>query len=331
MNAIQPANIRTIAQFALLAGVTVAVLGCGSTASTNSTAVSTTTTSSVYPAAYQAAKWSTNTTVSFPSACSMTYITTGVPAVHNSYYLAPVGSGQTVVATTPVSHLALGLIAYPAASLKGDTATLNICPSPATSTTSAPMGAIGFMISGVALFNSYEATGTVALADNVSYTFTDSSGNMQTAYFIDSCSAHAAANGTSSTWHYHGVPSCVTTLVDASAGPSHLIGFALDGYPIYGGRDVNGNVVSVSQLDACNGITSATPEFPTAAYHYVLPIGVTTSQSSISCFHGTVNATVAAAAKRLACNMAAMMAAAKVSDLQLDRRNRRSIATSDRM
>ena len=203
---------------ALLSAALLACGGCGSTAASVATATSST---NPYVTAYQAAKWQSNTTVSFPSACSMTYVTTGVPAVHSSYYLAPTGAGQTTVATTPVSHLALALIAYPASSLKGDTATLNICPTAASSTTTAGMGAIGFMISGIAIFNSYEATGTVAMADNVSYNFTDPSGNAQTASFIDTCASHAAAGmgSSGSTWHYHAVPSCVTSLVDTSTGP----------------------------------------------------------------------------------------------------------------
>jgi hypothetical protein len=241
----------------------------------------------------------------------MSYSTTGIPVVHNTYYLAPAANGQTVVATTPVSHTGMALIAYSgiSATIKGDSATVNICPTAATSTTATSMGAIGFTISGVALFNAYEATSAVALADNVSYTFTDSNGVSQTASFIDSCNGHAAANGSSSTWHYHGIPNCVTSLVDTSTGPSHLIGWALDGYPIYGGRDINGAVITTSQLDACNGITSVTPEFSTATYHYVLPIGVTTAQSSISCYHGTVDSQVAAMARKLACKMPGMTTA----------------------
>jgi hypothetical protein len=190
--------------------------------------------------------------------------------------------------------------------LKTTSATVNICPTPAAATTATSTGAIGFLLSGVALFNSYEATGTPALADNVSYTFTDPGGVSQTASFLDSCASHAAPGmgpNTSSTWHYHGLPSCVTALVDTASGPSHLLGFALDGYPIYGGRDLSGATIQLSQLDACNGITSATPEFPAGAYHYVLPFGVTGAQASIPCYHGTVNAQVAAAAKRLACKM----------------------------
>jgi hypothetical protein len=34
-----------------------------------------------------------------------------------------------------------------------------------------------------------------------------------------------------------------------------------------GPRFINGKAIAVSQLDACNGITSPTPEFPTGVYH----------------------------------------------------------------
>jgi hypothetical protein len=109
--------------------------------------------------------------------------------------------------------------------------------------------------------------------------------------------------GSGSTWHYHGVPNCWTSTVDGATGASHIIGIALDGYPIYGGRDVNGNAVAASSLDACNGITSATPEFPAGAYHYVLPLNTTTSQSSIGCYNGTVGTTITAWARQLKCTM----------------------------
>jgi hypothetical protein len=97
-------------------------------------------------------------------------------------------------------------------------------------------------------------------------------------------------------------------VVDGTTGPSHIIGIALDGYPIYGGYDINGNAVSVSSLDACNGITSPTPEFPSGAYHYVLPVGVTTKQSSINCYTGTVSATLSAQMQKLACKMPFLLA-----------------------
>src|ERR1035437_4487735 len=105
------------------------------------------------------------------------------------------------------------------------------------------------------------------------------------------------------TWHAHGVPNCVTSQVDTGTGPSHIIGIVLDGFPIYGGRDINGNPVSTSQLDACNGITSPTPEFPGGGYHYVLRIGVTNKYASINCYHCSVSSQTMAMARKLACDM----------------------------
>jgi hypothetical protein len=280
--------------------------GCGS--STNS---SSTTTSNIYATAYKSVSWGSTVSVSYPSSCEMTLTTTGKPDyTPNAYYLAPASGSQTVVAYTAASHMAMALISYaddiePA--LKGSSATINICPSKASSTTDTGLGAIGWLISGTAMFNPFEADGsTAAVADNASYSFTDFTGTSQTAYFLDQCDTHS--NG--STWHAHGNPACVTSQVDTSTGPSHIIGIALDGFPIYGGRDIDGNVITVSQLDSCNGITSATPEFPSGAYHYVLPIGVTSKQASINCYAGTVSTQTMAQARALACNMKAMFAMA---------------------
>jgi hypothetical protein len=266
--------------------------------------------SASYAAAYKTAKWSAAVTVGFSGSCTMTLTTTGVPPYHADYYLGPVGPGAaTSVAVTPVTHMELAVYAYNASNIAGASASFNVCPAKASSTTATGLGPIGYTIAGEALFNPYEANGnTPALTDNVSYTFTDSSGKTQTASFIDSCNSHAAAGPGGATWHYHAVPTCLTTQLDGN-GPSHLLGIALDGFPIYGGRDVNGNVVQVSQLDACNGITSQTPEFPNGVYHYVLPIGVTGKQSSINCYAGTVTQAQLAAA-RLApmCGMDALSA-----------------------
>jgi len=59
-----------------------------------------------------------------------------------------------------------------------------------------------------------------------------------------------------------------------------------------------------------------TPEFSTAQYHYVLPItsngtAVTTKQSSINCYAGTVSATLSASMKQLGCKMPMFLASGK--------------------
>ena len=236
----------------------------------------------------------------------MTLATTGVPPSHADYYLAPVSSEYpTSVAVTPVSQTEMSVVPYTPASITPATVTFDICPAKAASTTATNMGPIGYMISGEALYNPYEGNGedTPALSDNVSYTFTTSAGVSETAAFIDGCNSHPTPLTTGYTWHHHGVPSCLTAEIDGTSGPSHLIGIALDGFPIYGGRDINGNVISVAQLDACNGITSATPEFPSGVYHYVLPIGVTGKQSSLNCYSGTVSQAQVAAETRYLCGL----------------------------
>jgi hypothetical protein len=284
-----------------------ATTSAGTTTGTGTTTGGSTTSTNAYATAYMAiTNW---VTVTFPTSCSMTVSATGTPPVHNVYYLAPASNGQTVVATTP-SGIQLAVMPYTGgiSTVNKVAATFNICPTKASSTTSSSKGAIGFISSGEVLFNPYEATNTVAMGDNVSYTFasTDCGATTCTASFIDQCNSHAAGGmgaGSGSTWHYHAVPTCWTQTVDGATGPSHIIGIAIDGFPIYGGRDINGNAVSVASLDSCNGITSATPEFPSGAYHYVLPLNTTTVQSSVNCYSGTVNATLTAWSQQLKCKM----------------------------
>ncbi len=298
-------------------GGSAAAASSSSTTTTSTTTTTTTETPNAYTAVYKSMTWGSTVAVTFPSTCSMIDLVTGKASRITRFPATPTvraptppsAMGQTVVATRlAVLNTALMVISYAttiAPTLRGSSATIDICPTAASSTTATSLGAIGYLISGTAMFNPYEMdAATAAVNDNASYTFTDSNNVQQTAYFLDQCDSHS--NG--STWHAHGNPSCVTAQVDTATGPSHIIGIALDGFPIYGGRDMNGAVVDVSTLDACNGITSPTPEFPSGAYHYVLPIGVTTSQVSINCYRGAVSGTTMAAARKLACNMKMMFA-----------------------
>ncbi len=292
------------------------LISCGGSTGTTVSGTTTTTTTNAYAAAFQKATWASGVTVSFPSACSMTVTSSGTPPAHNAYYLGPASGSSTAVATSP-SGIKLAVVPYAGGGISAVTAvsgTFNICPTKASSTTATSGGAIGVISSGEVIFSPYEATSTVALSDNVSYTFT-SGGTTYIASFLDQCNSHPTngMNSSTSTWHYHGNPVCWTPTVDGAIGASHIIGIALDGYPIYGGRDANGKIVDATTLDSCNGITSATPEFPSGAYHYVLPIdananALTTKQSSITCYTGTVSATLSAQMQKLACKMPFLLA-----------------------
>ena len=158
--------------------------------------------------------------------------------------------------------------------------TIPTSPQYTAKVTAAPLGSIGVMTSASVLFNPYEGDGkTVAMANN--FSVTNAAGI--TAWFVDQCAGHPTPMA--GEYHYHGLPVCF----GSQASPSQLIGFALDGFPIYGPNDIKGNPVPVGSLDQCNGITSPTPEFPNGIYHYVLP-GTSDATSSIKCFHGVVNA-----------------------------------------
>jgi hypothetical protein len=82
--------------------------------------------------------------------------------------------------------------------------------------------------------------------------------------FIDACGGHPLPNGLS--YHYHGIPFCVTDAVDTAGEHSALIGYLFDGYPIYGPQDVGGEVPT--DLDACLGHWGSTPDFAEDTYHY---------------------------------------------------------------
>ena len=274
------------------------LMSCGGS---NSSSSSTSGTGTSLKAGYLQAKWQSNTTVTYSGECSMTITSNDLPShAMATYYLAPVNAGYpTAVASNKVGNLSL----QPNTRTATPTVlTFNICPTKASSTTATNLGTIGMMISGGDLFNGAEATGIAAMNDNVSYPAPDGS----TAYFLDNCNAHYAPRPGQTTaggqYHYHANSPCVTSLVDTTNGPSHIIGVALDGYPIYGGRDINGNLISLSQLDQCNGITSPTPEFPNGIYHYVLPEGVTSLRASLPCYSGVITSTqIALAQSSLIC------------------------------
>jgi YHYH protein len=243
-------------------------------------------------AGYKQARWQSGVSVSFPDDCTMVYTSTGTPSHGRAAYqlVYEPASGKDIVATTPIARLDLSIGRVPVGTTLR-TYEIDICPRAATTTTATGGGPIARMISGAALFNPYEGDGrTVAMSDNVSVTFTDSSGAVQTAAFIDPCNGHTTPSAAGAQYHYHSWSPCLAATADGPSGPSHIVGVALDGYPVYGDKDNEGRTVPLSALDECNGLTSATPEFPAGVYHYVLPrAALTTAQAAPRCYRGTVS------------------------------------------
>lgn len=224
------------------------------------------------------AKWGANVKITYGKA-NIRYRSNGLPNhARQTEYAVPNDGVRVPNAAT--AHAAMD----PSKAQRYDF-TIPTNPKKAASTTATSPGTIGVMISGAALFNPYEGDGTtVAAAGN----FTVKNAAGKDVAFLDTCSGHPTPMGE---YHYHALPSCVTAKVDTKIGASHLIGLAFDGFPIYGDRDINGKQVTKAKLDKCNGITSATPEFPKGIYHYVL-LKTKDSRSSIRCFSGKVDASL---------------------------------------
>jgi hypothetical protein len=233
---------------------------------------------------YKNAKWASGVTVTYGD-CTLRYRSNGIPNhARDTEYAVP--NTGVIVPSASTAHAA----SDPTTTQSYDI-TINTCPTVGATTTKTSLGSIGYMISGASLFNPYEGdASTVALASN--FYVTDSAGAK--VYFVDSCNGHPTPMGQ---YHYHGLPSCVTSEVDVTNGPSHIIGIAIDGFPVYGNRDLSGQAITAKDLDECNGITSATPEFPGGVYHYVL-LDAADDTSSIRCYRGTP-ATGATAARVL--------------------------------
>lgn len=123
------------------------------------------------------------------------------------------------------------------------TMTIPAKPSAASTHEATGLGPIGMALNGVAIFNNTEMGGVALDAGTITS--------------FDAAGAHPAQ---SANYHYH-VTGNYTTLDDAN-----LVGFLRDGFPIYGRKDKDGTYPS--NLDAYNGHTAATTEFPTGIYHY---------------------------------------------------------------
>ncbi|MEL6681688.1 MAG: YHYH protein [Pseudomonadota bacterium] len=66
---------------------------------------------------------------------------------------------------------------------------------------------------------------------------------------LDICGGHA---GRGDDYHYHVTPTCMIEQME-NAGPNAIIGWAFDGYPIYGDVNPDGSIIPEDALDVCNG------------------------------------------------------------------------------
>ncbi len=66
---------------------------------------------------------------------------------------------------------------------------------------------------------------------------------------LDHCNGHS---GRGDDYHYHAEPTCMMDAMK-NKGPAAIIGWAFDGYPIYGKQNPDGSAIAPGTLNVCNG------------------------------------------------------------------------------
>jgi hypothetical protein len=140
-----------------------------------------------------------------------------------------------------------------------------LAPAIAAVTTSAVDGPIGVAINGVPIFNPCKQGGC-------------QNGDTKAEGELDTCNGHA---GRGDDYHYHAAPTCMMAGQAASYWDTHPVGWALDGFAIFGYNNPNGTVATRDGI--CGGNTDAVTNGP-AGYSYHV---TDAAPYVLSCFRGT--------------------------------------------
>lgn len=121
-------------------------------------------------------------------------------------------------------------------------------------------GPIGVALNGVPFFGPYNALGQNAVTHEV----------------FDFCNGHPDQIGA---YHYHEYSPCIESSPPGEHSP--LIGFAFDGFPIFGPNGTGGVPVPASSLDGCHG------HYDASVGEYVYVAETTTFPYVLGCYAGT--------------------------------------------
>ncbi|MEM6362163.1 MAG: YHYH protein [Bacteroidota bacterium] len=108
------------------------------------------------------------------------------------------------------------------------------------------LGAIGVALNGVVFYNQYAGPNNRPLTNEINS--------------FDQYLGHPQNQGQ---YHYHQEPTFLTETLGSDA----LLGWLLDGFPVYGPME-NGSRVTNSDLDDFHGHDHATTDYPDGIYHY---------------------------------------------------------------
>lgn len=121
-------------------------------------------------------------------------------------------------------------------------------PKVASNHAATPLGPIGVSLNGVALYNQYAGPNNQELTSEIAS--------------FDKYYGHPQGSGQ---YHYHVEPLFLTTVKSSKSG---LMGFLLDGFPVYGPEEEDGKLVLNADLDVFHGHSHATVDYPNGTYHY---------------------------------------------------------------
>ena len=140
-----------------------------------------------------------------------------------------------------------------------------LAPAIAATTTTAADGPIGIAVNGVMIFNPCKQGGCA-------------NGDTKVLGELDVCNGHA---GRADDYHYHAAPTCLMATKAANYWDTHPLGWALDGFAIFGYNNADGSVATRDSV--CGGNTSAVSNAPTGYSYHVTD----TSPYVLACFRGT--------------------------------------------
>jgi hypothetical protein len=145
-----------------------------------------------------------------------------------------------------------------------------------TTTQTTGVSATALMVNGVPLFNPTKPSQS---GDQTQYS---AATDPKLTGELDNCDGHS---GRGDDYHYHAYPSCLVNTLVTKTGSSKvknsILGWVLDGYPIYGLTEPSGS--TATKLDACSGHDlknglgyhyhfTLKPPYSPMCYHGVVPV-----------------------------------------------------------
>ncbi len=166
------------------------------------------------------------------------------------------GFGDIVKVSCDATYASIAADTYPAhVKMTGITGTNDQVPVPAPGYTSpvtlAPKlaatptsidAALAVAVNGVPIYD-YSSQGALGLDSYDPKFDTKLTGE------LDQCNGHS---GRGDDYHYHAAPTCMIEAMK-NKGPKAILGWAFDGYPIYGNQNPDGTAIAGGALDVCNG------------------------------------------------------------------------------